>query len=289
MVQYLLSVHSTEADPTPSPEVMERMYAQVDMFNQGLKASGSWVFAGGLHPASTATVVNATGGDVVTTDGPFAESQEHLGGPSGARHRCPGGPHPAAARWSHGRRDRPGVPRARGNNGQAAPRAKQKIKANRIPYRVPADAELPNRLPGVLATLHLVFNEGYLPSSRGSAIGVDLCAEAIRLARILASLMPDEPEVPEVQGLLALMALTDARRAARASGGALVPLPDQDRTRWDPELITEGHAIVRACLRRDRPGAGSSSPPSTPSTQMRPVPRKRTGPRSSSSTTSCIP
>jgi hypothetical protein len=80
MVQYLLSVHSTEADPTLSPEVMERMYAQVDMFNQGLKASGNWVFAGGLHPASTATVVNATGGDVVTTDGPFAESQEHLGG-----------------------------------------------------------------------------------------------------------------------------------------------------------------------------------------------------------------
>jgi RNA polymerase sigma-70 factor (ECF subfamily) len=130
-------------------------------------------------------------------------------------------------------------------------RAKQKIKANRIPYRVPADAELPSRLPGVLGTLYLVFNEGYLPSSQESAIWVDLCAEAIRLARILASLMPDEPEV---QGLLALMLLTDARRAARVSGGALVPLPDQDRTRWDPELITEGHAIVRACLRRNRPG-----------------------------------
>jgi hypothetical protein len=80
MVQYLLSVHSTEADPTPSPEVMERMYAQVDTFNQGLKASGNWVFGGGLRPASTATVVNATGGDVVTTDGPFVESKEHLGG-----------------------------------------------------------------------------------------------------------------------------------------------------------------------------------------------------------------
>jgi RNA polymerase sigma-70 factor (ECF subfamily) len=130
-------------------------------------------------------------------------------------------------------------------------RAKQKIKANRIPYRVPADAELPNRIPGVLGTLYLVFNEGYLPSSQESAIRVDLCAEAIRLARILASLMPDEPEV---QGLLALMLLTDARRAARVTGGALVPLPDQDRARWDPELITEGQAIVRACLRRNRPG-----------------------------------
>jgi hypothetical protein len=80
MVQYLLSVHSTEADPTPPPEVMERMYAQVDTFNRGLKASGNWVFAGGLHPVTTATVVDATGGDVVTTDGPFAESKEHLGG-----------------------------------------------------------------------------------------------------------------------------------------------------------------------------------------------------------------
>jgi RNA polymerase sigma-70 factor (ECF subfamily) len=130
-------------------------------------------------------------------------------------------------------------------------RAKQKIKANRIPYRVPTDAELPNRLPGVLATLYLVFNEGYLSSSDQIAIRADLCAEAIRLARVLASLMPDEPEV---QGLLALMLLTDARRAARVADGRLVPLPDQDRTSWDHELIADGHAIVRACLRRNRPG-----------------------------------
>ena len=80
MVQYLLSVHSTDADPKPSAEVMERMYAQVDKFNEEVKASGNWVFAGGLDPVSTATVVDATGADVVTTDGPFAESKEHLGG-----------------------------------------------------------------------------------------------------------------------------------------------------------------------------------------------------------------
>ena len=80
MVQYLLSVHSSEADQTPSPEVMERMYAQVDRFNQEVQASGNWVFAGGLHPVSTATVVDATGEEIVTTDGPFAESKEHLGG-----------------------------------------------------------------------------------------------------------------------------------------------------------------------------------------------------------------
>ena len=130
-------------------------------------------------------------------------------------------------------------------------RSKQKIRANRIPYRVPTDAELPNRLRGVLATLYLVFNEGYLSSSAETAIRADLCAEAIRLARILASLMPDEPEA---QGLLALMVLTDARRAARVADGALVPLPDQDRTRWDHELIAEGQSVVRACLRRNRPG-----------------------------------
>jgi RNA polymerase sigma-70 factor, ECF subfamily len=130
-------------------------------------------------------------------------------------------------------------------------RSKQKIKANRIPFRVPADAELPNRLRGVLATLYLVFNEGYLSSSEEIAIRADLCAEAIRLTRILASLMPDEPEA---QGLLALMLLTDSRREARFADGVLVPLPEQDRTRWDHELIAEGHAIVRACLRRNRPG-----------------------------------
>ncbi len=129
-------------------------------------------------------------------------------------------------------------------------RSKQKIKAAHIPYRVPRDHELPARLAGVLATLYLVFNEGYLPSS-DVEVRTDLSAEAIRQGRMLATLMPDEPEV---LGLLALMLLTEARRPARFAGGMLVTLPDQDRRRWDASLVAEGHALVRACLRRGRPG-----------------------------------
>jgi RNA polymerase sigma-70 factor (ECF subfamily) len=130
-------------------------------------------------------------------------------------------------------------------------RTKQKIKAAHIPYSVPPDHELPSRLAGVLATLYLVFNEGYLPSTPDGEVRTDLSAEAIRLARVLATLMPDEPEA---LGLLALMLLTEARRSARFAGGVLVTLPEQDRALWDGALIREGHDLVRACLRRGRPG-----------------------------------
>ncbi len=131
-------------------------------------------------------------------------------------------------------------------------RAKGKIKAARIPYRVPADHELPDRLRPVLAVLYLVFNEGYVASSGDALLRTDLCAEAVRLTRALAELMPDEAEV---QGLLALMLLSESRRTARAdASGALVRLPDQDRTLWDTALIEEGQAIVRALLRRNTPG-----------------------------------
>jgi RNA polymerase sigma-70 factor (ECF subfamily) len=131
-------------------------------------------------------------------------------------------------------------------------RAKRKIKAANIPYRVPADAELPDRLRPVLAVVYLVFNEGYLASEGDDLTRVELSAEAIRLARLLVELMPDEAEA---YGLLALLLLTEARRPARTSGdGALVRLADQDRTRWDPALVEEGQQIVRACLRWNRPG-----------------------------------
>jgi RNA polymerase sigma-70 factor, ECF subfamily len=135
---------------------------------------------------------------------------------------------------------------------QRITRAKRKIAAANIPYRVPRDHELPARLRGVLAVIYLVFTEGHLPGSGGDGIRDDLCAEAIRLGRVLRELMPDEPEVA---GLLALMLLTDARRAARLdAGGALVTLDLQDRSLWDRSKIAEGHALVRECLRRNRPG-----------------------------------
>ena len=130
-------------------------------------------------------------------------------------------------------------------------RAKKKIRDAGIPYRVPAAEELPDRLPPVLTVLYLIFNEGYTATT-GPLIRTDLCAEAIRLARELAALMPDEPEV---LGLLALLLLTEARRPARLGpGGELVLLPDQDRSLWNRRLIAEGHDLVRRCLRRNRPG-----------------------------------
>ena len=131
-------------------------------------------------------------------------------------------------------------------------RAKRKIRDAGIPYRVPRDADLPDRLPFVLAVVYLVFNEGYMASAGDGLIRSDLCAEAIRLARLLAELMPSEPEV---WGLLALLLLTEARRQARTGlDGSLVLLADQDRGRWDRDLMAEGADLVRACLRRNRPG-----------------------------------
>ncbi|MFI6095572.1 RNA polymerase sigma factor [Lentzea sp. NPDC051213] len=123
-------------------------------------------------------------------------------------------------------------------------RAKGKIRAARIPYRVPRDADLPARLKAVLAVVYLIFNEGYLDRA-------DLAVEAIRLGRVLAQLMPDEPEV---WGLLALMLLVASRREARVVDGALVLLADQDRSRWDAALVAEGRDVVRRCLRWNRPG-----------------------------------
>jgi RNA polymerase sigma-70 factor (ECF subfamily) len=131
-------------------------------------------------------------------------------------------------------------------------RAKNKIRAARIPYRVPEDDELPARRRSVLAVVYLVFNEGYAATAGTRLVRDDICAEAIRLGRVLLALMPDEPEV---MGLLALMLLADARRAARVTAaGELVRLADQDRSLWNRDLVAEGQALVRRCLAVDRPG-----------------------------------
>ena len=135
--------------------------------------------------------------------------------------------------------------------GQRITRAKKKIAAANVPYRIPEPEDLPERLSGVLTVLYLVFNEGYLASGDAAPIRAELTAEAIRLTRILRGLMPDEPEVT---GLLALMLLTEARRESLMRDGTLVTLDQQDRHGWDRGLIDEGHGLVRECLALNRPG-----------------------------------
>ena len=131
-------------------------------------------------------------------------------------------------------------------------RAKNKIRHAGIPYRVPDAEELPARVHAVLAVIYLIFNEGYKASAGVDLVRDELCSEAIRLGRLLAQLMPQEPEV---LGLLAMMLLIHARRRARAAvDGLPVALGEQDRTLWDREMIAEGIALVRECLRRNQPG-----------------------------------
>jgi RNA polymerase sigma-70 factor, ECF subfamily len=131
-------------------------------------------------------------------------------------------------------------------------RAKAKIRDAGIPYRVPQAEELPARLRGVLAVVYLIFNEGYMATGGDQAVRGELCDEAIRLGRVLVGLMPDEPEA---LGLLALMLLIDARREARVGeDGELVLLSEQDRTRWDRGLVTEGQLLLARCLQQGRPG-----------------------------------
>ncbi|WP_341996865.1 RNA polymerase sigma factor [Microbacterium sp. LWH7-1.2] len=138
---------------------------------------------------------------------------------------------------------------------QRITRAKAKIKAAHVPYRVPSATDIRERLAGVLAVVYLIFNEGYLATAGEASLRVDLTDDAIRLGRLLHSLLPDEGEVT---GLLALMLLTDARRTARFShAGELVTLDEQDRSAWNRGLIIEGHALVRERIAAVAAGAES--------------------------------
>lgn len=131
-------------------------------------------------------------------------------------------------------------------------RAKNKIRAARIPYRVPEPDELPGRVRAVLAVVYLIYNGGYIAASGADLVRGDLCGEAIRLGRLIVQLLPDEMEA---KGLLALMLLVESRSAARVGDERqLIRLGDQDRTRWDRLLIAEGQSLVRQCLARNRPG-----------------------------------
>jgi RNA polymerase sigma-70 factor (ECF subfamily) len=131
-------------------------------------------------------------------------------------------------------------------------RAKRKLQDNHASYRIPRAGELPDRLHAVLAAIYLIYTEGHTATSGPTLTRTDLSTEAIRLARTLVELRPDEPEAI---GLLALMLLTESRRSTRiGADGLMVRLADQDRSRWDQALIGEGHQLVRACLRRNQPG-----------------------------------
>jgi RNA polymerase sigma-70 factor (ECF subfamily) len=134
---------------------------------------------------------------------------------------------------------------------QRISRAKAKIQAAGIPYRVPEAAELPARLGSVLAVIYLLFNEGYTASAGESLQRGELVQEALRMGRLLRQLLPDDEEVA---GLLSLMLLIDARREARSANDELVPLAEQDRGLWNRKRIAEGQALLRACLERNRPG-----------------------------------
>jgi RNA polymerase sigma-70 factor (ECF subfamily) len=279
VTQYLISIYQPDGPPPP-PEFLEAVGRKLHVLNQELKAKGAWVFTGGLHAPSTGWIITTARNraiDRLRREASRADRHAQAALLHARDEPVEEGPvrderlrllftccHPAFSRSAQvaltlrllGGLTTAEIARAflvpEPTLAQRLVRAKGKIRDARIPYRVPAADELAGRLQSVLAVVYLVFNEGYLASSRAELVRAELCAEAVRLGRQLVELMPEEPEV---LGLVALMLLALSRRAARTTeAGELVPLGDQDRELWDRALVAEGQALVRECLRRNHPG-----------------------------------